>query len=422
MTRVDRISAPAPPVERILSNRGADDRAFVLRSGAGDPALARWSYAGLTPVAQIDDPLAFDRREARPEGAPPFFGGAVGYVGYDVGWAWQPRPKTPRRDPLGMPAARFFVYETIYARDETTGEGIVVSTDEAARERLMAAVAEDRPIEGRLAAPLEPAVARATHEARIRTALEAIAAGDVYQVNLTYPLVGRFDGDPAAAFSRLAAPPFAAYLDVERAQAIVSASPECFLDFDPTTRTLATFPIKGTIERGADAETDRALADRLVRDPKERAEHLMIVDLLRNDVGRIAEIGSVTADPVAYVESFSKVHHMTTRVRGVLPPTVTTADMLRALFPGGSITGAPRLAAMEIIDAVEDAPRGVYTGMIGYLGFDGSVRTSIAIRTAQIADGDVRFGVGGGIVADSDPAREWRETELKAAALSAALT
>ncbi len=399
-------------------------------SGPGDPALSTWSYAGLDAVGVAP---SFERAhqqiatwiEAGDPRLPPFTGGAVGYAGYDAGWAGQPRPRVPRPDPLGMPGARLLLYDAVYARNEATGEGFLVAQPDAGGrlDRLAAALEDEgeRPAGG--AGPLSPRVARRTHLARIAEALELIAAGEIYQANLTYPLVGRFDGDPRAAFLRLleAPPTFAAYLRVDDDQHLISASPECFFDLLASDRSLATYPIKGTRPRSADPIRDRALARELGADEKERAEHLMIVDLLRNDVGRIAEIGSVRVDGLAYVESFPGVHHLTSRVRGTIRPDVDLGRVLRALFPGGSITGAPKLRAMEVIDALEDAPRGVYTGAVGYLTPNGSVRTSIAIRTAQIRERELIFGVGGGIVADSVPAREWDETVLKSMSLRRAL-
>lgn len=268
-------------------------------------------------------------------------------------------------------------------------------------------------------------MSQATHEGRVRELLGLIEAGEVYQVNLTYPLLGRYAGAPEAAFGRLVAggaPPFAAYLGLGRGQAVVSASPECFLHLDPWAGELATYPIKGTRRRGATPEADAEEAARLRADPKEAAEHVMIVDLLRNDLGRLAPPGGVRVDGLAYVESFPTVHHLTSRVVARLPEGLTDEALLAALFPGGSITGAPKLRAMELIDALEGQPRGLYTGAIGYLTPDGGLMTSIAIRTAQIVQDELRFGVGGGIVADSDPTREWEETQVKARALAAALT
>ena len=456
---LQRFSAPAPSPRRLLQQRSQELRPFALLSGAGDPELSRWSYGGLQPAEQWGDfeaahravvarhsgtpldalsssgaqdvlrsePPRSDRGAVVDDGLPPFTGGVVGYLGYDFGWRFAGRPRPPRADPLGMPSARFFEYDAIYARDEWTGVGYVLvdGTAEAERRgrRLVRALTRpEAPIDGGLAGSLSARIGRAEHEARVVSALDAIQCGDVYQLNLTYPLEGLFTGDPAAALDRLAAsaPPFAAYLQVDEDAHLVSASPECFLDVDRSGR-IRTFPIKGTRKRAVGAR-DRSEARALRSDPKERAEHTMIVDLLRNDLGRICRPGSVTVEGLAYLESFSTVHHLTSRVQGFLRRDLCPGDLLRALYPGGSITGAPKLAAMELIDALEDEARGAYCGSLMWIDRGGAMRSSIAIRTAQIREGELRFGVGGGIVADSNPTREWEETQLKAQALGAALT
>jgi para-aminobenzoate synthetase component 1 len=427
---VRRWSSPAPSPARILRHAREDDLPFALISGRGDPALSCWSYAALEPIGAATSIERAHRQIASwidsfDPSLPPFPGGAVGYAGYDLGFALVARPRVPRPDPLGMAASKFLLYDAVYARNESTGEGFLLAQPDAgARMERLAAALEDEgpPVAGR-SGLLSPRISKHTHLARIRRALELIAAGEIYQVNLTYPLAGRFEGDPRAAFLRLlAAPPtFAAYLRIDRDQHLISASPECFFDLSAASRMIAAYPIKGTRRRSPDPILDRALSSELMRDEKERAEHLMIVDLLRNDVGRIAELGSVCVDGLAYVESFPGVHHLTSRVLGRIRGDVDLAKVLRAMFPGGSITGAPKLRAMEVIDALEDSARGVYTGAIGYVTPGGSVRTSIAIRTAQIREGELLFGVGGGIVADSSPEREWEETVVKSESLRRAL-
>lgn len=431
---IERIAAPAPCPSVLLASARQADRPFILKSGAGDPPLCGWSYGALEAIERVESLAAAERAIARwalsREVEPPFFGGAVGYLGYDAGWALQPRPREPRRDPLGMPPSSFHLYDAIYARSEATQVGFVIAQPNAAARaragRLIRALDGSLPrrsLEGALEGPLRPSIPRAAHLARIERALELIRDGEIYQVNLTYPLQGRFRGAPEAAFLRLVAepPPFAAFVALSNGGAIVSASPECFFDLDVRERRIAVYPIKGTRRRGATLEADRALEAELSRDDKERAEHLMIVDLLRNDLGRVAAIGSVEVPRLAYIESFPTVHHLTSRVVAKLRDRAGAAEVVRALFPGGSVTGVPKLRAMEVIDALEEAPRGVYTGAIAYLSPSGAMRASIAIRTAQIAGGELRFGVGGGIVHDSIPEREWDETELKARALGAAL-
>jgi aminodeoxychorismate synthase component I len=420
-------SSSGPSPAAVLAHATPEDRPFALISGRGDPALSGWSYAGLEPIDEVgslaEACAAVMGLEC--EGPAPFSGGAVGYVGYDLGWAHQARPRVPRPDPLGMRPARFLIYDAIYARNERTGEGYVLGQPGSERRcrRLAEATgarakAPEGGLEGELAFGVDPEL----HRARILRVKERIERGEVYQVNLAHPLLGEYRGSPIAAFLRLMAspPPFAAYLGLGEGGAIVSASPECFFDLDARRGVLRTYPIKGTRPRSADRGNDLRSMRELAEDEKERAEHLMIVDLLRNDVGRVAQVGGVSVEGLAYVESFPTVHHLTSCVAGRAPGADPQAVM-KALFPGGSITGAPKLRAMEIIDELEGEARGVYTGAIGYLTAGGSMRASIAIRTAQIADRRLRFGVGGGIVADSDPDREWEETMLKARALERAL-
>ena len=432
---ITRIAAPAPCPSNVLRARTRDDLPFVLRSGPGDPALTEWSYAALEPVGLARDIAHASASltgwvDTRAPDLPPFQGGAVGYIGYDCGWEFQARPRTARADPLGLEPARFSLYDAVYARNERTREGFIVAQPTLAAERradrLRLAVASSphrTTSEGRASTTPVPVVARATHLDRIRRAKARIADGEIYQVNLTYPIEARFRGMPEAVFSRLldAPPPFSAFLDLGGERAIVSASPECFLTFDAWTRALHTFPIKGTCRRAKNADDDSRLRDRLARDPKERAEHLMIVDLERNDLGKIAEIGSVAVEGLAYLESFPGIHHMTSSIRGTALTAVPLDAIVRAMFPGGSITGAPKLRAMEIIDELENEARGVYTGIVAWISPSGSMSSSIAIRTATFADDVVRIGVGGGIVADSVPEREWEETEVKAQALLRAL-
>lgn len=247
-----------------------------------------------------------------------------------------------------------------------------------------------------------------------------IAAGDVYQANLTHALTARWSPPPGAFYTRLRAAspaPYSCFLRLGDT-AVLSASPECFLRIDG--RRITTKPVKGTRPRGADAHDDEALARELVSSAKERAELVMITDLERNDLGQVCEYGSVRADILCRLESFAHVHHLVSTVEGVLRQEVSPLQAVRACFPGGSITGAPKRRAREIIAELEGAPRGIYTGAIGYLGWDGTAVFNIAIRTLILRDGLASFGIGAGIVADSDPLSEYEETLHKAAGLLAA--
>jgi anthranilate/para-aminobenzoate synthase component I len=259
------------------------------------------------------------------------------------------------------------------------------------------------------------------YHAAVRRILDYLAAGDCYQVNLTQPFTAPLAGPAWALFGRLARlhpVPYSAYLDLGDA-VVVANSPELLLRRRGARVT--TCPIKGTRPRGRDAARDAALAAELRRDQKERAEHVMIVDLERNDLGRVCVPGSVAVGGLARLESHPTVHHLVSEVSGTLRDDTDLAALLAATFPGGSITGAPKVRAMEIIAELEAEPRGVYTGAVGLLHPTGDLELGLPIRTAVVADGSARWHAGGGIVADSDPERELAEVWLKTAAIRLAL-
>lgn len=267
---------------------------------------------------------------------------------------------------------------------------------------------------------LRPEFTAAGHREAVKRALAYIAAGDIYQVNVAQRF--RADGrcDPLALFAAWHAThpvPFAAYVDIG-AGVLVSNSPECLLRIDGSQ--VGTYPIKGTRPRAA-GHADRALARDLCGDPKERAEHVMIVDLERNDLGRICTTGSVVVRELMQVQSFPSLHHLVSEVCGTLRPRVSLAEILHATFPGGSITGAPKIRAMEVIDEVEAYERGFYTGALGLIGRRWA-RLNIAIRTAWVTPNGLVYHAGGGIVADSDPQREYEEILLKTRSLEQVLT
>jgi para-aminobenzoate synthetase component 1 len=263
----------------------------------------------------------------------------------------------------------------------------------------------------------------------IKRAKQYIAAGDIYQVNLSQRFTADLNIHPYDLYTRLRTrnpAPFAAYLNFDDV-AIVSSSPERFLQFFADTRMVYTRPIKGTRPRGATPEEDAKLADELVNSEKDRAELIMIVDLERNDLGRVCEIGSVHVPELIVLEKYPTVYHLVSTVAGKLPKEKDRIDLLKATFPGGSITGAPKIRSMEIIDELEPTKRSVYTGAIGYLSFTGNMDLNIVIRTficptlKRGVNGKAYFQVGGGIVADSDPEKEYQETLDKARALFDAL-
>ncbi|MEM7688632.1 MAG: aminodeoxychorismate synthase component I [Pseudomonadota bacterium] len=271
--------------------------------------------------------------------------------------------------------------------------------------------------------PLEPQLSPGGYETAFKTLRDAIEAGDIYQANLTYPLSGSYRGDPVALYAQLRASAKAGYggLIYDGSHWLLSFSPELFvaLDSSPEGQNAKVKPMKGTRPRGEDAHSDAALKDELASSVKDRAENLMIVDLMRNDLSRVAVPGSVRVDAPFAVESYPTVHQMVSSVRATLAPGKGAMDMVRALFPCGSITGAPKIRAMELINAVERDARGPYCGAMGRIGSDRSAAFNVAIRSLRLtpienAQGSAVLGVGSAIVADSDPLAERRECEVKA--------
>jgi para-aminobenzoate synthetase component 1 len=256
----------------------------------------------------------------------------------------------------------------------------------------------------------------------LKRAIEYVHAGDCFQVNLAQRLLTPLSEPPLRLYERLRQcnpAPFAGYFDLGD-YAIASASPERFLSMS-ADGDIETRPIKGTRPRGRSPREDEARAVDLVDSAKDRAENVMIVDLLRNDLGRVCEYGSVRVEDLCRLESYPFVHHLVSQVRGRLRPGLDNVDLLRAAFPGGSVTGAPKIRAMEIVTELEQVARGPYCGCLGFMGFDGSLDTNLLIRTLVLGGGWASFSVGGGIVADSQPEREYEETWHKAAGLLRAL-
>ena len=303
------------------------------------------------------------------------------------------------------------------------GEATLVGHERWAIQAMTQTLAEPGPGDAVVTqlGPLEPAEPPARFLAGVRHIRAYEEAGDTYQVNLSRRLTADFQGDPLALAIRLrqAAPaPFAFYLrDGGRAGAVLGNSPECFLSLG-ADGVVETRPIKGTRPRGGTPDADRAAVAALLASPKDRAEHVMIVDLQRNDLGRVCRPGSVGVAALADLISLPTVHHLESTVRGVLRPGVGLRELLAATFPGGSITGAPKRRAMQIIDELEGAPRGVYTGATGWLGAAGDLELAIAIRTATLHEGRLELPVGAGIVIDSSPDDELAETEVKARAFA----
>ncbi len=329
----------------------------------------------------------------------------------------------------GLHAAGFFAYELGYALEPKLTRLIPprldapllwlglfdppADLDAAALDAAFAAVGPPPPLH------LEWVESRVAHMAKVEEALDLVAAGDIYQVNLTFPIRFRYSGDPLRLYGALRARQPVAHggMIALGGQSILSVSPELWIEI--TSGRATAKPMKGTCGRGVDAGTDEARRAALVADPKQRAENLMIVDLLRNDLARISRSGTVRTPAFLTVETYPSFHTLTSTVVGELQPGLGLREQMAALFPCGSIVGAPKIRAAEIIRKLEAGPRGIYTGAIGAIAPDGDMRFNVAIRTAVInSDGEGRYGVGGGIVADSDPSSEYDEAVLKARVLT----
>ena len=379
---------------------------------------------------------ARDRRTAPLPGLPPFQGGYAGLFGYGLGRRVE-RVPAPRADEFGFAHAVVGRYGWVVSFDHARGRAWVVGTPPPeVADRIRSAAPAAAPVSQSDAAraaclgghplPGFPGVtsnfSRRCYEAAVRRAVEYVHAGDLFQVNLSQRLLAPLTEHPLDLYGRLRErnpAPFACYFDAGEFQ-IASASPERFLQLS-ADGWASTAPIKGTRPRGKTPAEDADRIRDLTTSPKDRAENVMIVDLLRNDLGRVCEFGTVSVPRVCDVETYRYVHHLVSEVRGKLRPGLTTFDLLRAAFPGGSVTGAPKVRAMEVIAELEPTARGPYCGSVGWIGFDGAMDTNILIRTFTAGRGWLQFPVGGGIVADSDPAAEYEETLHKAAGLLKAL-
>jgi para-aminobenzoate synthetase component 1 len=396
------------------------------------------------PFRVVAERLA-EWRTARVPDLPPFQGGAAGLFGYGLCHHVEELPR-PAFDDFYAPDLAVGLYDWVLGFDHDRQRAWLISTGLPARSVTHAVQRMDE-VRRRLdRAPPQPHLAttgaaviraprwpvpgleavasnfrRADYLATIRRAIEYIHAGDCFQVNIAQRLLAPVQLPPLELYSRLRQrnpAPFAGYFDLGEF-VIASASPERFLCVQDGE--VATCPIKGTRPRGRSPAEDRARAAALSASAKDRAENVMIVDLLRNDLGRVCTYGSVQVARLCRVESFRYVHHLVSEVTGRLRPECGPVDLLRAAFPGGSVTGAPKVRAMEIITELEGIARGPYTGTLGYLGFDGAMDTNLLIRTFTHGKGWLSFSVGGGIVADSVPEREYDETWHKAEGLLRAL-
>lgn len=431
------------PVEGALAVFRSRPGCVFLDSGSHDYGLGRYSILAREPRKELTarkgaveirsgekrtiregDPLEILREELGKHSRStcadtPFVGGAIGYIAYEAG---SPRVSDPESIAL-----RFGFYDDAIVWDHEMGDVYRVvgsSIDGGGGEslsKLMEEVADASFPSRFLVGEVSSNFGRQRYLERVETARQRIRDGEIYQANLSQRFRARFDGEGVALYKRLRAAnpaPYSAYLNFGDEE-ILSSSPERF--FLLNDRIVNTRPIKGTRPRGDSGEQERRYIEELACSEKDRAELLMIVDLERNDLGSICQAGSVRVQDLFQLERYASVIHQTGSIEGDLMPDKDAIDCIKAMFPGGSITGAPKKRAMEVIDELENRERGVYTGSIGYIGFDGRADFNIAIRTMRIANGELSFNVGSGIVWDSVAELEYEETLHKAKSLFEAL-
>ncbi|MEX2174867.1 MAG: anthranilate synthase component I family protein [Pirellulaceae bacterium] len=454
---------PTPDLEAALIRFAAQPHSLFLDSALRDPRLGRYSFLTVDPfdffivpadgsdgLALLGEKLAPWRAIHRPD-LPPFQGGAAGMMSYELSRSLERIP-APRFQEFAVPALAVGLYDIVLAIDHVEQRAWLVShgfpeTDAARRRRR--ALDRIEQFQAWLAGPAPPAFRQETpilavgemapsyavpgpaglvsnftadgYRQTVQRAIDYLHAGDIFQVNLSQRLLFPAHGDPLAMYLRLRQcnpATFAAWFDLGEWQ-IASASPERFVGVQG--RQVEARPIKGTRRRTAWAEADLFAGDELLESDKDRAENTMIVDLMRNDLSRVCQLDSIRVTQLCGLELYQFVQHLVSVVRGTLRDGCTPLDLLRGAFPGGSITGAPKVRAMQVIAELEPTARGPYCGSIGYLGFDGWLDLSILIRTITAGRGWWQLPVGGGIVAQSSPQREYEETWHKATGLLRAL-
>ena len=462
-TIVREISADLEtPISVYMKLRG-ETPSFLLESVEGGERIARYSFIGVQPKAQYilrdgqieikdadgirtvqydNDPTYFLQQEmsrfnfkAQP-GVPRFIGGLVGYLGYESVRFFEPTLQSNMKRGA-IPDGIYLLADTVIAFDHARRSlsliaNVLDGDVESANRKL-----DD--IEARIHAPLPPAEKRNVQTSKtrsnmtqghfedmVRDAKEHIAAGDIFQVVLSQRFTRETNVEPFdvyRAVRRLNPSPYMFFFDFgivdDEPLYLVGSSPEIFVRLEGRTASLR--PIAGTRPRGADANADAALAQDLLADPKERAEHVMLVDLGRNDLGRVCEYGTVRVSDFFTIEKYSHVMHIVSHVEGKLRPDLTAFDLVRAAFPAGTVSGAPKVRALEIISDLEPDARGAYAGTVGYFGFDGNMDTCLAIRTMVGRGNTFTVQAGAGIVADSNPSTEFQETVNKASAMLKAI-
>lgn len=456
------------PMSVFLKLTSAGDVSFLLESVEGGEQVGRYSFLGVNPKGMItfkdnvvtrvyngetttrtlesgEDPLhalqqEFDRvKPVRLEGLPRLVGGAVGYIGYDVVRYFERLPETAV-DHLDLPQAAFMLPDTLVIFDHAKHQLIVMANayndsenpdaaySDAIRriDQIVVALGKplpNTPLEGEpLNEELISNIPRETFEANVRAAKEYIAKGDAFQIVLSQRFTRRTIAPPLMIYRAVRAlnpSPYMFFLNFGREFTLMGASPEMMVRLEDGVAT--NRPLAGTRKRGANEAEDKALEKELLSDPKERAEHVMLVDLGRNDLGRVCEYGTVKVTKMMYIERYSHVMHIVSQVQGKVREGMNAFDLFRATFPAGTLSGAPKVRAMEIIEELEGTRRGPYGGAVGYFSYDGSMDTCITIRALVMRGDRVYIQSGAGIVADSDPAKEHEETINKARALAVAI-
>ncbi len=456
------------PVSVYLKLRGRSS-SFLLESVEKGEQLGRYSFLGVDPVGILTadagtvtwqegasvqpltpvegDPLAAMQQllarycPVRVEGIPGFYGGLVGYLGYDAVRFFERAPLAEKTG-LGLPDAIFLLMDSLVIFDHVKHRLLVVASAHVEKDVTTGYETASKKIDAIVSALQRPVACaampaseeeetdnvwvsnctQADFEAAVRTAKDCITAGDIFQVVLSQRLSRRTSVDPFAIYRtlRMLNPsPYMFHLDLPGNVRIIGTSPELLVRLEDSRAEVR--PIAGTRPRGRSPAEDEALAEELLADPKERAEHVMLVDLGRNDLGRVCRYGTVHVPELMVIERYSHVMHIVSGVRGELRAEVNAFDLLRATFPAGTVSGAPKVRAMEILAELEGERRGPYAGAVGYFSYLGNMDTCIAIRTIVMQGDRVHVQAGAGIVADSEPAREYQETLNKAKALAEAV-
>jgi aminodeoxychorismate synthase component I len=430
-----------------LPSAGARIQVARLRDNQGrllaQPVVDEYCADVFNDLQALLDRCRVSRLAGRPV---PFLAGAVGYFAYEAGRLIEQLPECAVND-LDLPTVYLALYDVVLAHDHAAGRSFLSAVGRGETEREARRRAEtirdvirrricdfeaDPPKEWIGPSPGEPRVSPVAVRSHfdetgyckvVESARQHILAGDVFEVCTTHRLESPFTGDPWILYQelrRINPAPFACYLHLPEVQ-VVGSSPERFLRLGPD-RVAESRPIKGTRPRGGTPDEDARLRQGLACSEKDRAENLMIVDLVRNDLGRVCKLGSIHVPELLVVEDYATVFQLVSTIRGELDKGRSALDLVRACFPGGSMTGAPKIEAMKIIDRLEPVQRGIYSGSIGYLDFAGPMDLNIVIRTIVVKGGTAYYNVGGAVVADSDPGAEYQETLVKARALISALT